>query len=249
MARATTGHSGRPAFYAARTDSRLGDWWTVLHPPYTAWHLSYVVVGAVIAPHPTLVPLFASLGAFFLAVGLAAHCLDELKGRPLNTSLSRAALVGTAAVALLGAAGLGGYGISQIGPVLVPFMVVGVGLVVVYNLELAGQWLHNGVVFALGWGGFPVLTAYVAEARTVRLAAVLVALFATLLSGAQRALSNRARRIRRSTALVEGRVVACDGTEEKIDAAYLLAPTEAALRLIAWATIALAAGLAVDRMS
>jgi hypothetical protein len=26
------------------------DWWVLLHPPYTAWHLSYVVIGAAIAP-------------------------------------------------------------------------------------------------------------------------------------------------------------------------------------------------------
>lgn len=238
-----------PAFYATRRKSQLGDWWTLLHPPYTAWHLSYVVIGAVLAPRPTLVPLFATLGAFFLAVGLAAHCLDELKGRPLRTSIRSSVLIGTAAAALLGAAALGGYGISQIGPVVVPFIVVGVALVLVYNLELAGRWLHNGVVFALGWGGFPVLTAYVAEARTVRLAAVLAALFASLLSGAQRALSTRARRIRRSTLLIEGRVVANDGSELRIDQAYLLAPLEAALRLLAWATVVLAAGLAVDRLS
>ena len=39
----------RPAFYAARRGG-LGQWWTLLHPPYTAWHLSYVVIGASLAP-------------------------------------------------------------------------------------------------------------------------------------------------------------------------------------------------------
>ena len=37
-----------PAFYAAT--GRAGEWWTLLHPPYTAWHLSYVAIGAAIAP-------------------------------------------------------------------------------------------------------------------------------------------------------------------------------------------------------
>jgi hypothetical protein len=36
-----------PAFYARR-GGRAADWWTLLHPPYTAWHLSYVALGAVL---------------------------------------------------------------------------------------------------------------------------------------------------------------------------------------------------------
>jgi hypothetical protein len=38
----------RPAFYAlARGGWR--DYVTLLHPPYTLWHLSYVAIGAAIA--------------------------------------------------------------------------------------------------------------------------------------------------------------------------------------------------------
>ena len=35
-----------PAFYARpsfASRGAIGDWWTLLHPPYTLWHLSYVV--------------------------------------------------------------------------------------------------------------------------------------------------------------------------------------------------------------
>ena len=39
----------RPAYYAARPGG-WRDWWTLLHPPYTSWHLSYVVIGATLAP-------------------------------------------------------------------------------------------------------------------------------------------------------------------------------------------------------
>ena len=39
----------RPAYYAARPGG-WRDWWTLLHPPYTAWHLSYSVIGAALAP-------------------------------------------------------------------------------------------------------------------------------------------------------------------------------------------------------
>ncbi|MHB8593760.1 MAG: hypothetical protein ACYDB3_05415, partial [Acidimicrobiales bacterium] len=76
--------ASRPAFYAA---ARGGwrDWWTLLHPPYTAWHLSYVVIGSLIGPRVNWSTLGATVLAFFLAVGVAAHALDELQGRPLGT--------------------------------------------------------------------------------------------------------------------------------------------------------------------
>ena len=73
----------RPAFYAAGAGG-WRDWWTILHPPYTAWHLSYVVIGASLAPHVDAGRLLATLLAFFLAVGIAAHLLDELHGRPAS---------------------------------------------------------------------------------------------------------------------------------------------------------------------
>jgi hypothetical protein len=38
----------RPVFYA-RSGSFGNDLLTLLHPPYTVWHLSYVVLGAVAA--------------------------------------------------------------------------------------------------------------------------------------------------------------------------------------------------------
>ena len=82
-----TGPQSRPAYYAARSGG-WRDWWTLLHPPYTAWHLSYVVIGACLAPHVGLSALIATLIAFFLAVGLAAHALDELNGRPLRTRIT-----------------------------------------------------------------------------------------------------------------------------------------------------------------
>ena len=72
----------RPAFYALAPGG-WRDYVTLLHPPYTAWHLSYVVIGAGLAPKLYEGRLAAALVAFFLALGIAAHALDELNGRPL----------------------------------------------------------------------------------------------------------------------------------------------------------------------
>ena len=103
---APTQAPARPAFYAARP-GRLRDWWTLLHPPYTAWHLAYVVIGATLAPKVKLGSLLATLLAFFLAVGLAAHALDELHGRPMRTKIPGPVLIAVTVAGLAGAVGLG----------------------------------------------------------------------------------------------------------------------------------------------
>src|SRR5436190_14305483 len=100
----------RPAFYAMRPGG-WRDLVTIMHPPYTAWHLSYVALGAAAAPELHAVRLWAALGAFFLAVGIAAHALDELHGHPLRTTLSDRALGLLAAAALVGAVGIGVAGL------------------------------------------------------------------------------------------------------------------------------------------
>jgi hypothetical protein len=238
----------RPAFYAA---GRGGwrDWWTLLHPPYTAWHLAYVVIGACVAPDVRVDRMVATLLAFFLAVGVGAHALDELHGRPLRTAIPRRVLALITVASVAGALALGAVGVGVVGPVLVPFVVLGPLLVVAYNAELVGGLVHTDAGFALSWGAFPVLTAYVAQAGTLRLGPVLVAGAAVALSWAQRSLSTPARRLRRSVHLVDGTVTMADGTVEHLDTGALLLPLERALRATSWGMVALAAGLAVARLS
>src|ERR1700704_884178 len=161
-----------PAFYAARSHGWRRDIWAVLHPPYTAWHLSYVVIGASLAPHLDAVRLFATLLAFFLAVGISAHALDELKGRPLGTEIPGSILTAAAAIGLVGAVALGIAGVTRLGPALLPFIALGVLFVFAYNLELLGGKLHGDFWFALSWGAFPVLTAYFAQTGRISLGAV-----------------------------------------------------------------------------
>jgi len=237
----------RPAYYAAPSGG-WRDWWTLLHPPYTAWHLSYVVIGAALAPHPTLAPLLATLAAFFLAVGLAAHALDELQGRPLRTKIPSSALVAVTVAGLAGAVALGVAGVTRVGWPLIPFMVAGPFLVVAYNAELFGGIVHTDAGFAAAWGAFPLLTAYVAEAGTLSPGSVLAAAAAFGLSSAQRSLSTPARLLRRRAARVTGAVTLADGSVLNIDSQLLLRPLERALRALSWSVVALAAALAVARL-
>jgi hypothetical protein len=237
----------RAAFYAARPGG-WRDWWTLLHPPYTAWHLSYVVIGACLAPVVNATRLIGTLLAFFFAVGLAAHALDELHGRPLRTRIPSNALVAVAAVGLAGSISLGIVGIAQVGWALVPFLVVGPVLVVVYNFEMFGGVIHNDVGFAASWGSFPVLTAYVAQTGRLAVAPLIAAVGAALLSAAQRALSTPARLLRRQSADIVGTITLTDGGTIPVDRSVLLAPLEQALRAMSWAVILLAAALAIDRL-
>lgn len=238
--------TARPAFYAARPGG-WRDWWTILHPPYTAWHLSYVVIGATLAPSTDGGRLAATLLAFFLAVGIAAHALDELHGRPLRTDIPSGVLVGVAIAALAGALALGVAGIGRVGAGLLVFMAVGPVLVVGYNAELFGGRLHSDVGFAAAWGAFPVLTAYFVQARTLDLTAVLAAAAAFAFSLAQRSLSTRARLVRRRVAHVEGTMTMLDGSVQPIDERVVLEPVERGLRWMSVATVALAVALFAAR--
>ena len=244
---AASAAEARPAYYAAATGG-WRDWWTLLHPPYTAWHLSYVVIGATLAPHVRLAPLVATLAAFFLAVGLAAHALDELHGRPLRTQIPSAALVAAAVAGLAGAVGLGVAGVVRVGWPLIPFLLAGPFLVIAYNAELFGGIVHTDAGFAAAWGAFPVLTAYVAETSTLSAGSVLAAAAAFGLSAAQRSLSTPARLLRRRAALVTGAITMANGDVLSIDSELLLRPLERALRALSWSVVAIAAALAIARL-
>ena len=241
-----------PAFYAAPSPVRgraAADWWVVLHPPYTLWHLSYVAIGATIAARFNGGRLVATLAAFFLAVGVCAHALDELHGRPLRTAIPGWLLVGAAAGSLAGAVALGVVGLARVGPGLGVFIVVGVALTVGYNLELFGGRLHNDVTFAAAWGAFPVLTGYYAQAQTLRFPAIAAAAGAYWLSAAQRSLSTPARTLRRQVVSLDGAFTYGDGRTEPLSASVVLTPLETALKAMACAVVALAVALVVFRLT
>lgn len=239
-----------PAYYAQPRflkSPAMRDWWTLLHPPYTLWHLSYVVIGACLVGPVSVVRLVASLGAFFLAVGVGAHALDELHGRPLGTLIPARHLIMASTIAITAAVALGILGMVKVSPYLGIFIGVGVLLAVGYNLELFRGRLHTDATFALGWGAFPLLTAYFAEHGRLSIGSIVAALFATLLSQAQRQLSSPARELRRKTTSVEGSVIRVDGSIIPIDKESMLLPLELALRSLCWAVVALAIALAALR--
>ena len=238
----------RPAFYALAPGG-WRDYATILHPPYTLWHLSYVGIGAGLAPHVQVERLLVALAAFFLAVGIGAHALDELNGRPLRTQIPDRVLVALAALSIGGAVALGVYASIAYTAWLAPLVAAGAFIVCAYNLELFGGAFHSDTWFALAWGSFPLLAAYLAVAERVTVEALLAAAFAGFLSLAQRRLSTPVRTVRRRVASVTGTVELRDGRREPITAESLTVAHEGALRALTVAVTALAASLLLLRLA
>jgi hypothetical protein len=228
----------RPAFYALRPGG-WRDYVTLLHPPYTLWHLSYVALGAALAPRMQWGLLGWTVLAFLLAMGVGAHALDELQGRPLRTAIPGSVLVGLAAASIAAACAIGVVVADRTTLWLVAFVVFGGLVVVAYNLELLGGAFHSDLWFAGAWGAFPLLTAYFASAERIRGAALAAAAFAFLTSLAQRRLSTEVRSVRRGNLRPAG---------EAADAELALRAPEAALRLLSAALPALAGAALLMRV-
>ena len=223
----------RPAFYALRPGG-WRDLVSVLHPPYTLWHVSNVAIGAAAAAHIYPGRLLAAIAAFFLAVGVGAHALDELNGRPLDTQLSRNALVGLAVGGLGGALAIGIAGIVFVSPTLIPFVLFGAFIAPAYNLELFGGRFHTDFWLAASWGGFSALTGWWVNAlglhsprEAIAAAAAVLACFTLTL--VQRRLSTPVRELRRRTVSVQGEQRLADGTVRALDRDNLTAPLDGAL--------------------
>ena len=237
----------RPAFYALQPGG-WRDYVTLLHAPYTLWHLAYAAIGAAIAPGFEWQRLAAALAAFFLAVGIGAHALDELNGRPLRTRIPGSVLWMLAGVSIAGAVAIGVASAVVWTPWLLAFVAAGGFLVCAYNLELFGGRFHTDVWFALSWGALPVLSAYVVTAERLDAEALVAASAALLASLAQRALSTQVREIRRRARAVTGAVEYADGSRAELTATSLTAVPERALRLLAAAVVALAVALVLVRL-
>jgi len=221
----------RPAFYALGPGG-WRDYVTLLHLPYTLWNLSYVALGAALAPHFRTERMLWTMAAFALALGVSAHALDELNGRPLRTGIPAGVLLALGIGALAGACAIGVWAAFAWGLGLLGFVAAGAFLVPAYNLEWFGGRLHNAWGLALAWAAFPVLTAYYAQAQALGAATLLAAAYAAGLIVVQRELSTPVRRARRELGTLAG-----------------VEPMERSLRILPWASVLLGAALVTARLT
>ena len=238
----------RPAFYALSGAKRWQDYVNLLHVPYTLWHMSYVVLGATIAPTIHVDRLLGTLLAFFLAVGIASHALDELHDRPLGTKIPRTVLVSLAVISLAGAVALGVVAGFLESRWIFAFVAFGGFMVAFYNLGLWNNRFHTDLWFAFSWGAFPVLASYWVHASRLDAAVVLVAVGCFFLALAQRTLSTPVRTIRRRALSVEGHIDLANGERLDLDSEMIILVPERALLLLGAAIVVLAAGLLTFRL-
>jgi hypothetical protein len=231
----------RPAFYAP-TGSITGDVVSLLHVPYTLWHLSYVPIGAALAAELDWLVLAGTLAAFAVGLGVGAHALDEVKGRPLGTRIPDRALWALGIGAMAVSMAIAVVGAVVVSPWVPVWALAGILLAVGYALE----WpvLHTDLGFGLAWGAFPLVVGYWAQTETVTLPVLVMAGMACLLSLAQRALSTPARFVRRRTTEAE---TTFDG-RRAWDRGQLLHTWEKPLRLLTWTAVTLAIGLLLTHL-
>ena len=242
------------AWYDLRSKGWLRDFIILLHIPYSAWHLAYVVIGATLAPKMNWGVLGWTLLAFFLAMGIGAHCLDELNGRPLRTKIPDLVLILAAVISIGGAVAIGAIVGVRETVWVIPCIIFGGFIVVAYTLELGRGFFHRDFWFGFAWGAFPVVTAYIAQAHTVSPVVGLVAVACLLYSLAQRVLSTQVRFFRRKVTKVQGYYFESNdfeivpgvvgyGHSYNLEKQTIIGPPEVALKLMTWTVVAAAIGL------
>lgn len=224
------------AFYARR-GSPVADVITILHLPYTAWHLSYVVIGAALSPQVDWLRLAGTLVAFAAGLGVAAHALDEVHDRPLATSLSDRTLWALGMGGLAVAVGVAVAGAVVISPWVLAWAAGGVLLTFAYSLEWS-DLIHSDLGFGFAWGAFPLMVGYWAQTEAISVQALVAAALATAFSLVQRSLSSAAKKIRRRP----------DPAPDSDESQVLLATWEKPLRILSVAMPLLALTLLLTHM-
>lgn len=191
----------RKTWYFTASGTKLGDLYNILHVPYTAMVLAFVLMGAEVTPQVHAVRLAATLLAYLLALGIGAHALDQLEpeGSHYVLRLSRRELTSMAIVGLGGGIALGLYYAATVSVLLVPFIAAGVFFAVAYPLpsRVLGGAFHNNPSFAFAWGFLPAVTSYFANAATVALPAIAVGAVTAALAWEEIRLSRFARSARK----------------------------------------------------
>ncbi len=231
----------------ASEGSRWAEFLTILHPPYTGMVLCYVTLGALMVPeiHPDR--LVWTLIGYFLGLGIGAHALDQLSGRPYGRSFTVPELWVFAIVTLAAAIAIGGYYAITLAPWLWTFIAVEAFFAVTYNLDrlFCGRF-HTDWWFAFSWGALPFLTSFYLQGLTLTLPALVMAGALAGTAGMEISLSRWVRALRRDPArllLVHG-----DGRQEEWDLWRLIGRPERALKLLVVTVYLLTISLALYRL-
>lgn len=241
-----------PAWYTIRSDKKWVRYINLIHWPYSLWHLSYVVIGAALAPEMNWGVLGWTLLAFALAMVMGAHALDLIKGDPLKTGIPRLHLVLLAIFSITGAIAIGAIAGVKETPWVIPCIIFGGAIVILYNMELFHGFFHNAFWFAFAWGAFPAITSYIAQTHILSPVIGLGAAACLIYSVAQRVLSKQDRFWRRRVTAIEGcyyevpnyPVVPSIGyPKHTLTKRDIIQPVEVALKYMTFSIVVAAVGL------
>jgi len=182
-------------------ESKLRDLYNILHLPYTAMVLAFVLAGAAAAPHIHLDRLAGTLLAYFVGLGIGVHALDQLEpaGSHYVERLGSHELVVMAILGLGGAAAIGLYFTTTVTEWLFPLIAAGLFFAVAYPLpsRVGHGWFHNDLSFSFSWGFLPLVTSYFVNSVELTPLAVGAGTLAALAAAAEIRLSRRARAARK----------------------------------------------------
>jgi hypothetical protein len=247
MARVTPATSPLGAVWYAGPDTAWGEFWTMLHLPYTLMVLSFVVVGAAVSPQFSWTILGITLLAYFLGLGIGAHLLDQLPG--MGSHYVRhwpAWALWVGGLLTIGAGiGIGIYGAYYLHSWGL-LVLVAIQAVCAFGYPLAPVfkgYLHRDSVFAISWGALPFLTSFYVQTLSVTAGAIVLAATFAAVAVVEIKISRLARELR-----AEARTA----TPAQTGPAGPAAPfhrLDAALQALSAGTVLLGVGLLVSRLS
>ena len=118
---------------------------TLFHLPTTTGLLSLILISSTISPVLDMNRLALFLLEGFLLIGVASNYLDEIKGRPWNTTIPTYVLWTVGIGALAASSFIGLYLALKIGLWFLPVVAAWAFLTASYSLELFNGKLHNAL--------------------------------------------------------------------------------------------------------
>lgn len=191
----------------ATEGSKLAEFWTILHLPYTFMSLSFLAIGFGIAGVQRWDVFAWIMIAYFLGLGIAAHAFDQLPGQGSSyvkyltpwelTALGVAAVSSAVIIGITWMYKLSAWHLSWI-IVLQTFFVFSYPL----SKTLRG-YFHTDFWFAISFGFVPVMAGYYINTLTFNTEFIPWAIVAALISGIEITLSRYVRKWRHNVYLLQ----------------------------------------------
>ncbi|MDH3192009.1 MAG: hypothetical protein OEM18_04930 [Nitrosopumilus sp.] len=154
----------------------------ILFLPYSGMVISFAIWGSLSVEF-SLDRLASICLLYFLAIGIAAHCLDALgsKKKPWG-NISHTKLWSASIISLIISFSVGLYYAFLDSWLLFPIGMVEGFFLFAYNLELFHGKFHNNTSFVISWGILPVFAGAVIQSNSISFETIIFSAIAGLAS-------------------------------------------------------------------